>query len=136
MKVPLFFFCLAKKWLGITFISLWPCTLNSLEVVFAGMLSKLNIEKASEILRLLNFSSTFYNIAFVYLLVMLWIVSSTCSSTFKLHLCNLFFRSVFNNINDFCASRICYSFDFVFSMFAVFLEKFNDPVWNKVLPLQ
>ena len=78
-----------------------------------------------------NLSSTFYNIAFVYLSVMLWIVSSSYSSAFKLHLCNLFFRSVFSNINDFCASRICYSFDFVFSMFGVFLEKFNDPVWNE-----
>ena len=57
---------------------------------------------------------------------MLWIVSSTCSSTFKLHLCNLFLRSVFNNINGFRTSRICYSFDFAFTMFGIFLEKFID----------
>ena len=94
MKVSLFSFWLAKKWLDRTFILLWPYRLNSLEIVFVRMLSKSNIEKASK---------AYGNIAFVYLSVMPWIVSSACLSTFKLHICNLFFRS-----NGFCASRICY----------------------------
>ena len=55
-----------------------------------------------------------------YLLVMLWIVSPTCSSTFKLHLYNLFFWSASNIINGFCASRICCSFDLVFQCFVFF----------------
>ena len=68
-----------------------------------------------------------------YLSVMLWIASCTCSSTFKLHLYNLFFMSVLNNFNFNGSSRICRSFDFVFSIFGVILEKFVTPVWNVLL---
>ena len=67
MKVSLFSFWLAKKWSDRTFISLWSYTLNSLEVVFVRILSKLNIEKHLKYLDCGNLSSIFYYIAFVYL---------------------------------------------------------------------
>ena len=59
--------------MGRRFISPWPYTLNSLEVAFVGMLSKLNIGKAFKIQDILtskasrkyhgNLSSIFHNIA-------------------------------------------------------------------------
>ena len=80
IKVSLFSFWLVKKWLGRTFILLWPCTLNSLEVVFVGMLSKLNIEKAYKILKRLwkhSFCVSFGHAmdCFFYLLVYFQITS-------------------------------------------------------------
>ena len=76
IKMSLFSFWLAQKWLDTTFILLWPYTLNSLEVVFVGMLSKLNIEKASKILK--RFFCVSFGHAmdcFFYLLVYLQITS-------------------------------------------------------------
>ena len=78
IKVSLFSFWLTKKWLDRTFILLWTCTLNSLEVVFVGMLAKLNIEKASKILKRLwkhSFCVSFGHAmdCFFYLLVYLQI---------------------------------------------------------------
>ena len=66
IKVSLFSSLLAKKWLDRPFILLWPYTLKSLDVLFVGMLSKLNIEKASKILKTCgNLPLIFHNIAFV-----------------------------------------------------------------------
>ena len=79
-----------------------------------------------------NLSSKFHKIAFVYLSVMSWIVSSTYSSSFKFYLCSLLSSSVFDNVNAFRSSRSCCSFDFVFSVFRVILEKFIAYVWNTV----